>query len=273
MPQPIPPERLPVVTSATGVCIIFVTKTTEDRQQRGTLVYELHAGNWLHSWMLMTNGYLKNLETQVAALSDPDLHVCCMASVASLPDKTRFVERKSPPSSRDDLYMELLFRNNIPGSTSSVMVRRKCLDEVGFFDESLACSEDRDLWIRLSLTCRFAFVDVPLVRTTAWRPGGYTRDRVRVARGYEGFLANRERDMPARFRHLLPRVRRHIYAEVAYLNYKSGMNRAAMRNSVRAICASTAIDEDFRNSFGILVRSFIPLSFRRHLRSLVQRGR
>jgi len=36
--------------------------------------------------------------------------------------------------------------------------RRKCLDEVGLFDESMRATEDRDLWLRIALKYEVAFV-------------------------------------------------------------------------------------------------------------------
>jgi hypothetical protein len=48
---------------------------------------------------------------------------------------------------------------------------RKCLDDVGLFDESLTTHEDWDLWIRLSRKYRFAHVR----KTTcefSWRTDG-----------------------------------------------------------------------------------------------------
>ena len=42
---------------------------------------------------------------------------------------------------------------------STVMMRKKLFDLVGFFDESLRCCEDYDLWLRVS--CRFQFLLVP----------------------------------------------------------------------------------------------------------------
>ena len=45
---------------------------------------------------------------------------------------------------------------------STVMARRFLFDEVGYFDETLPCCEDYDLWLRVS--CRFSFllIDLPL---------------------------------------------------------------------------------------------------------------
>lgn len=65
----------------------------------------------------------------------------------------------------------LLIRNFIP--TLCILHEKSCLDEVGFFDESLPVLEDWDLWIRLSR--KFAFCHVPKVTCEfAWKPDGGT---------------------------------------------------------------------------------------------------
>lgn len=52
-----------------------------------------------------------------------------------------------------------LLRANFIG-TSSVAVRRSVLDEVGLFDESLASSEDLDLWLRIARRYACAYLDI-----------------------------------------------------------------------------------------------------------------
>jgi len=56
------------------------------------------------------------------------------------------------------------FLGEISFTTSVVLVRRQCLEEVGVFDEALAGSQDRDLWIRLAGACDFDAVPEVLVR-------------------------------------------------------------------------------------------------------------
>ena len=48
--------------------------------------------------------------------------------------------------------------------TSVPLIRRRCLEEAGGFDESLPGTQDRDLWIRLAKRCAFDFVPEVLVR-------------------------------------------------------------------------------------------------------------
>lgn len=56
---------------------------------------------------------------------------------------------------------QLLFRENyIP--TSSVMLRRSVLSEIGPFDESLVNGDDRDMWYRIARAYPLGFLSVPL---------------------------------------------------------------------------------------------------------------
>ena len=82
----------------------------------------------------------------------------------------RYVETgRDVPYSRDFNPAELLVGNYFP--VLCVMHARQCLEEVGYFDESLFAHEDWDLWIRMAT--RFPFTHLPV--TTAeftWRSDG-----------------------------------------------------------------------------------------------------
>lgn len=58
---------------------------------------------------------------------------------------------------------ETITRNFI--NTSTVIVRKKILDKVGCFDETLKISEDRDLWGRIMTFCPSAYISEPLTFT------------------------------------------------------------------------------------------------------------
>jgi glycosyltransferase involved in cell wall biosynthesis len=58
------------------------------------------------------------------------------------------------------IYKDLLKDNMIPNQ--SVMVRRSCFDEVGFFEESLDIIEDHDMWIRIAKKYEIAFLEETL---------------------------------------------------------------------------------------------------------------
>lgn len=67
---------------------------------------------------------------------------------------------------RASLYEDLMSENVISGSTSSVLIRRECLEKVGLFDETMSACEDLDLWRRLAQHFQFSKIDMQLVRLT-----------------------------------------------------------------------------------------------------------
>ena len=76
-----------------------------------------------------------------------------------------FGEPVIPPKKRGYLFKDLLFEDFvISGSASGVLIKRKFLDQVGYFDERMYYGEDGDLWIRLSSVCSFDFDPDPLLK-------------------------------------------------------------------------------------------------------------
>lgn len=59
-----------------------------------------------------------------------------------------------------DIHNALLWENFL--DTPSLLVKKRCLEKVGLFDERLPRFQDWELCIRLSQICFFAFVDSPL---------------------------------------------------------------------------------------------------------------
>jgi len=74
-----------------------------------------------------------------------------------------FYSEESPAPRRVPLTVEELWDDGFGIPTSSVVVRRSCLDAVGGFDEELALYEDLDLWLRLLRRYPVAFVPTVLV--------------------------------------------------------------------------------------------------------------
>jgi glycosyltransferase involved in cell wall biosynthesis len=203
------------------------------------------------------------LEAQVTALASAEADVCGVGCRWLMPGETEVIVSKQPPYSGDGLYRELLFKNTIPGSSSSIMVRRTCFDEVGLFDEELRAVEDRDMWLRLAARFRFAFVREPLVSINRRRMDSAIRDPVRMAHGREGFLRKRERDMPSRFRRLLPQVRRTSYLSIANKYRTAGDRPNARRYGARAIFSSARVDATMWKALRVTSASLLPVLARR----------
>lgn len=72
------------------------------------------------------------------------------------------------------IYQDLFFRNFI--RTSSVLIRKVCLDKVGVFDETFPICEEIDLWLRIAREYPIGFIDNTLAVYTD-NPDGMSTDR------------------------------------------------------------------------------------------------
>jgi glycosyltransferase involved in cell wall biosynthesis len=65
--------------------------------------------------------------------------------------------------------------------TSTVLIKRTCIEHVGAFDESLDIAEDTQLWLRVAKRTKVAFTDLPL--TERWSRGeSLTGDEAKFTR-------------------------------------------------------------------------------------------
>jgi glycosyltransferase involved in cell wall biosynthesis len=98
------------------------------------------------------------------------------------------------PTRRGDLS-EMLLVENCLGGTSSVLVRRDCLEKAGLFDERLPSFQDYDLWIRLSRHCRFDYLQEPLL--TYYVHGGNIWGNLDALREGVGMMVEKHGRSPA----------------------------------------------------------------------------
>jgi glycosyltransferase involved in cell wall biosynthesis len=67
------------------------------------------------------------------------------------------------PEVRGQIFDILLSENVISSSASGILLNRKFLDKVGYFDEQLRAFEDWDLWLRIAQEFEFNYVADALV--------------------------------------------------------------------------------------------------------------
>ncbi len=107
----------------------------------------------------------KKLEKQVAVLEKSTKKVCGIYSNRSLIDKnTGKIISKKPDVEKfsGSLLKQLIIKN--PIHTSTFVFRKECISKIGYFDESMRYSEDRDFWIRLSMNWNIKYIDEPLIK-------------------------------------------------------------------------------------------------------------
>jgi glycosyltransferase involved in cell wall biosynthesis len=104
----------------------------------------------------------RKLEQQIGLFrTRPDVGLV-FSSVRFVNRRGRTVdERRYDPSFRGRVAERILSFSEIV--LSSVVVRRTCIDQVGFFDEALMIAEDWDLYFRLAMDYPVDFIDEPLV--------------------------------------------------------------------------------------------------------------
>lgn len=121
----------------------------------------------------------------------------------------------------------------------TVVIRKKCLDKSGMFDESLTAVEDYDLWLRISVFYRVGFVDKVLAMYRV-HPSNMSRDfcrlldnEIRVIRKvieqYPDFVKKMGRKVPARLCTL--------FNQYGLEWIRKGETRQAKKNFMKAIKA------------------------------------
>ncbi len=72
-------------------------------------------------------------------------------------DSTRYIQYKD----KNEFLNQMLIKNMVGGGSCCV-VRRKCFDRIGLFDENLRGTEDWDMWMRLAEEYEVASIAEPL---------------------------------------------------------------------------------------------------------------
>lgn len=76
---------------------------------------------------------------------------------AFVDEKSRFLFAKEPVYFEGNVYSELLMSCFV-ASGSNVLIRKRCIDSVGRFDEKLRSGEDWEYWLRAAIDWQFVVV-------------------------------------------------------------------------------------------------------------------
>src|SRR5262245_38128505 len=136
----------------------------------------------------------EKLAKQMDTLLESPPEVGCVYTGHVMVDRTsgRVIDHR-PPTKRGDLSKDLLISNCI-GGTSSVLLRKNCLQKVGLFDENLPRSQDYDLWLRIANGFLFEYVPEPLYKYYIHENRNSTNLDA-ASRGLQ-ILARKYRDLP-----------------------------------------------------------------------------
>jgi cellulose synthase/poly-beta-1,6-N-acetylglucosamine synthase-like glycosyltransferase len=198
------------------------------------------------------------LERQIAFIKqDQTLGLVCSACFVSEPGgETRVM---SPPQSTPGAGK--LFRQlacNCFVFTPTVVVRRLCLEEVGYFNESLAVSEDFNLWLRIAAKWNIASLPEALAITHK-RPGSLSGSISPGKRLQDGVAALEHAQSSCL--HLSPAERqalRHTLAERFYFYGSFLLHTGAKRSSRPELATAFKLRPTYWRALLKLFLSFLP---------------
>ena len=206
---------------------------------------------------------------QEAAVLDANPSVGLVHSAAWLMDEAGHLRQLLRPpfaragyvrSGREEIA-DLLMSNHIVATT--VMVRRRCFDECGFFDRRFGLYEDWNMWTRILRRWDAAYINEPLAfyRVHDGESGSIfrkanPRDLARYRRlQLEEVLADPE--IGASYRHLRRRAyARHHYA-VALQAFDAGERGYGRWNALRSLAANP-LGPTGRAAAWLLAKSLVP---------------
>jgi glycosyltransferase involved in cell wall biosynthesis len=134
-------------------------------------------------------------------------------------------------------------------TTSSLLVKRQCFENVGLFDENFKASGDYDMWIRISERFGFVYIDVPLIKYSIHADrlsSDYQKKRQAVE-----LLLKKHWAVFAADRGCLARQ----YVNLAVMCYHDGKVNSAARAFCRAVILCPLRMATYTTAFRALIKS------------------
>jgi glycosyltransferase involved in cell wall biosynthesis len=155
----------------------YVARNHALRHARGELVAFIDSDDaWLPGKIAAQVPLMRR--PQVGLVFGDTIHIAAPRDDAAPTGMTSF---RASPAQRGDVLRSLMWSNFVP--TTTVLVRRACLVEIGGFSETSRISADYLAWFRIARTHQFDFVEAPVARYTVHAEGiSYDLGRSLVAR-------------------------------------------------------------------------------------------
>ncbi len=168
-------------------------------------------------------------------------------------------ERERVPRSIGRSFGELVTGPNFI-DTSTVVIRKRCIEVVGNFDESMPAAEDWELWVRIAKRFGIHCME-DILAEHRWHPANTTKDMTKVYEGYWKFY----KKVLRLHRTLLPNIR-YFKDRKAFFQYLLGttyLKQKKMHKALYHIAGalkgewSIGISFDQRHSLGSRIQYFL----------------
>jgi glycosyltransferase involved in cell wall biosynthesis len=115
----------------------------------------------------------------------------------------------------------------------TVMFRKACLDTAGWFDETMQATEDRDLWFRIALRSKVAYID-EVIAQYRLSPSSITTNLDRLLKGQLYFAAKHYKSGAATRLEYLQALG-NIHRELGDSLFRRGAVTEAIRSYLKAV--------------------------------------
>jgi glycosyltransferase involved in cell wall biosynthesis len=168
-------------------------------------------------------------------------------------------------------YTEFFWGNRI--QTSTVMITRRCIEQIGSFDESIqgASTEDLDLWLRIARHYPLTYVNEPLVFYRHHLSNGSLNQRVMTENEY--YVLAKALNVNCALNKALDqgRIRQRLF-ELAFQAGYSNVDLDDLPHARRYFQQALSYNPWSAKVWAFWASTFLPIELRKGLRSWKQRS-
>jgi glycosyltransferase involved in cell wall biosynthesis len=161
-----------------------------------------------------------------------------------------------------DITLQALRKRNYLGTTSTAMIQREALMQVGGFDPTLPSCQDWDVWVKLRRIGSFAIVPQPLALFNQTEPVRISRNKEAVFAGHRQLFARILNDVADREERRVVAAHHQVRLTQIYLS-DFGQPVAAIATAVRSLALYRTEDGE----------QLLKAALRGALRNILNRGR
>lgn len=124
---------------------------------------------------------------EVMDQAPPDVGAVYSGFRRIMPEGPRYIPDKALKTKEGRLFVPLLRGEYLIG-TSAVLIRKSVFDEIGLFDTGFQALEEQDLWLRISRSYEFRFIDESLA-VSYYTAGSLSTNRRLFLESYQKLYA------------------------------------------------------------------------------------
>jgi glycosyltransferase involved in cell wall biosynthesis len=160
------------------------------------------------------------------------------------------------PKNAEGRIAPYIYMRTVELPCPTITFRRKCVDEVGLFDETMRATEDRDLWLRIALHYEVACIPKVLAYYRV-SPGSMSTDPERMLRAQKQFIQKHYGSDGCGFRSRQIAWAR-AYKQRAEALSMQNRRLPALMSSLRAVALYPLALDNFRTAGSLLLNSLRP---------------